>query len=219
MQKILIVTALALLGTCSSARGLSGVQLGLMGGYASGLSGEAFVIAPNVAGPIGVKASVALTRPSDNIVDSADIGGGLGTFTSAKKTLGASESGSRTTLGLDGTYSLGEVLPGVSAVAYAGGRYGMFKATESYAISNSSTTYKMNSFGIGAGAMLSYALAGNISLVGDLGVDEYFNTTIGVSGSAKDSIGTGDKTYSTVRNRLAFPNTVFKARIGVKIDY
>lgn len=199
---------------------LQNVQLGLTAGYASGLSGEVFVLAPNVAGPLGVKLSAAYTSPSDSMVDSVDIGAGtgltLGTFGSLKSQGLASESGSHLVFGLDGTYNLGEVSPGISALAYAGGRYGMFKATETYINdAGTSDTTSMNSFGIGAGAMLSYALAGNMSLVGDLGVDYYFPGTL-TNGTAAGTYTPGEAGYNERRSRYAFPGTVFKAKIGVK---
>lgn len=223
MKKVIIssLIAAATLGTAASAQSIKGVELGLTGGYASGLSGEVFVHAPNVAGPIGVKVSAAYTKPSDNIRDDVAINPALPNITfGSLKSAGATESGSHTTFGLDGTYNLGEVAPGVSAMAYAGGRYGMFSATETYPASGS-TTYSMNSLGIGAGAQLAYALAGNISLVGDIGVDQYFNGAINYSGTntPAGSYGTGEAGYNDVRNRLAFPGTVFKAKIGVKISY
>lgn len=221
MKKVLLTTLIvAAAASSASAQSLKGLELGLTGGYAAGLSGEAFVHAPNVAGPIGLKASVAVTRPSDSIRDDVSVNPTLGlpTFGTFKDQGQASESGSHTTVGLDGTYNLGEVAPGVSALAYAGGRYGMFSASETYPASGT-TTYTMNSFGIGAGAMLSYALAGNISLVGDLGVDQYFDGPINVSGAANDSYSTGDAGYNDVRSRLAFPGTVFKAKLGVKFSY
>ncbi len=230
MKKIIIGTLIGagLAGSASAQRyytpdtpSIKGVALGLTGGYATGLGGEVFVHAPNVAGPIGVKLSAAYTRPSDSIRDDVSINSTLGlpTFGAAKSTLGASESGSHTTFGLDGTYSLGEVAPGLSALAYAGGRYGIFSATESYSLSNSATTYSMNAFGVGAGAQLSYALAGNISLVGDLGIDQYFNGGITASGASSDSWSTGEAGYNDVRNRLAFPGTVLKAKLGVKFTF
>ena len=197
------------------------VELGLTAGYASGLSGEVFVHAPNVAGPIGVKLSAAYTSPGDSIRDDVSINPtlGLGTFGSYKAQGLASEGGSHVVVGLDGTYSLGEVTPGISVLGYAGGRYGMFKATETYANDAAlSNTYSTSAFGVGVGAQLSYALAGNMSLVGDLGVDHFFNSAINISGGANDTYNTGEAGYNDLRSRLAFPGTVFKAKLGLKLS-
>ncbi|KQR27916.1 hypothetical protein [Deinococcus sp. Leaf326] len=228
MKKALIAAAIAA-ASCSagaqfvSGSSLNGVELGLSAGYASGLSFGSFVHVPNVAGPVGVRASVDYVRPSDALRDDVDVGAGtgltLGTFGSYKSGGVATESGSQTLLGLDGTYSLGEIAPGVDATAYAGGRYGRFSATETYADSkrNSQTT-TTNAFGIGAGAMVSYALAGNISLFGDVGLDHYFPSTLS-NGTDAGTYAPGEPGYNDLRSRFAFPGTVVKAKIGVKLSY
>lgn len=191
----------------------SPLELGLTGGYAGGLSGEAFVHAPNLAGPFGLKVGASYTRASDAINDASDLG--AGTFASAKAA-GATERGSHTVLGVDGTYSVGELTPGVGATVYAGGRYGLFRATEDYGASGS-TTYSSNAFGIGAGVMVSYALAGNLSLVGDLGVDQFFRSSISLSNG--DTFATNEAGYSDISNRFVRPGTVLKARIGLKTTF
>lgn len=225
MKRLISTAAVltALTAATAHAQTSRPIELGLTAGYASGMSGEVFVHAPNVAGPIGVKLSAAYTRPSDSIVDSVDIGAGsgltLGTFGSFKAQGLASESGSHFVIGLDGTYNLGEVTPGISVLGYAGGRYGMFKATETYANDAAlSNTYSTSAFGVGAGAQLSYALAGNMSLVGDLGVDHFFNSAINISGGANDTYNAGEAGYSDLRSRLAFPGTVFKVKVGLKFS-
>ncbi|RJF71847.1 hypothetical protein D3875_10040 [Deinococcus cavernae] len=224
MKRLLTSAALlAALTAATASAQTRPIELGLTAGYASGLSGEVFVHAPNVAGPIGVKLSAAYTSPSDSIRDNVEITGlnsglTLGTFGSFKSQGLATESGSHMVFGLDGTYNLGEVTPGVSALGYAGARYGMFRATETYADDATlSNTWTMNSFGVGAGAQLSYALAGNLSLVGDLGVDHYFAGTLS-NGTANGTYAPGEAGYSDQRARFAFPGTVFKAKIGLKFS-
>ncbi|UQN05379.1 hypothetical protein [Deinococcus sp. QL22] len=219
MKKILMTAVVAGMMTgAAGAQSLSGVELGLTGGYAGGLSGSVFVHSPNLLGPVGVKVSASYTNPSDSINDSSDLG--VGTFGSYKASGAATENGSHVTVGVDGTYSLGELAPGTDATLYAGGRYGMFKATEDYGATGS-TTYSASSFGIGAGVMASYAIAGNLSIVGDLGVEQYFKSTIGVSNSngATDSFTTDDAGYAAIDNRFVRPGTVFKARVGLKVAY
>lgn len=189
-----------------------GLELGLTGGFARGLSGEAFVHAPNLAGPFGLKVGASYTRPTDAINDDSDLG--VGTFGSYKAN-GATEYGSHTVLGVDGTYNVGELTPGVGATLYAGGRYGLFRSTEDYGASGS-TTYSTNAFGIGAGVMVSYALAGNLSLVGDLGVDQFFRSAIN---TGSDTFQTGEAGYNDISNRFVRPGTVFKARIGIKTNF
>ncbi|GGS15110.1 hypothetical protein GCM10008961_03010 [Deinococcus knuensis] len=226
MKNLISLTVLAIAASTATAgaQSLSGVELGLTGGYAGGLSGEAFVHAPNVVGPVGVKAGVAVTRSADAINDSNDgttDGSGPFTFGELKQSLGATESGSQTVVSLDGTYSLGEVAPGVDTTLYAGGRYGMFRSTEDYG-ADGNVTYSSNSFGIGAGVMASYALSGNISLVGDLGVDHFFKSSITTGGSdtnAGGTFNTGDAGYSVYDDRFVRPGTNFKARVGVKATF
>lgn len=221
MKKILTIAAL----TSAVTAGAQTTELGITGGYAGGLGGEVFLHRSNVYGPIGVKLSAAYSN-ADGFRDNAPYSTALpllGTFGDAKKTLGVTESGSQFVLGLDGTYSLGEVAPGVRVLGYAGPRYGMFTATES--VPGGSTTYKMNSFGLGAGVQASYALAGNISLVGDLGADYFMNGGVNYTNSANGTVaqtgtyGTGDAGYAEQRNRLAFPGTNFKAKVGVKFTF
>ncbi|WP_019010130.1 hypothetical protein [Deinococcus aquatilis] len=220
MKKILMTAVVAGMMTgAAGAQSLSGVELGLTGGYAGGLSGSVFVHSPNLLGPVGVKVSASYTKPSDSIND--DNKDALGnTFGSYKAAGAATESGSQTTVGVDGTYSLGELAPGTDATLYAGGRYGMFRATEDYG-GTGSTTYSASSFGIGAGVMASYAIAGNLSIVGDLGVEQYFKSTINASSSngTSDSFTTDDAGYANIDNRFVRPGTVFKARIGIKVSY
>ncbi|MBB6016237.1 hypothetical protein ACFP9V_13900 [Deinococcus radiopugnans] len=224
MKKLISLTILTVAAT-AGAQTFNNLELGLTGGYAGGLSGEVFVHAPNVVGPVGVKVGVAYTRPSDAINDAAD--DGLGPFSDAKKPisqggLGATEAGRHTVISVDGTYGLGEVAPGIDTMVYGGVRYGMFSSTEDYGASAGTRTYSSNSFGLGAGAMASYALTGNLSLVGDLGADYFFKNTINLvrnpPGSAQttESVPTSDGSYSTYDNRFVRPGTSFKARIGVK---
>ena len=226
MKNLIPLTILAIAASTATAgaQSLSGVELGLTGGYAGGLSGEAFVHAPNVIGPVGAKAGVAVTRSADAISDSSPrlpgISGPNDTFGKAKADGNASESGSQTVVSLDGTYSLGEVAPGVDTTLYAGGRYGMFRSTANYG-DNGGTTYSSNAFGLGAGVMASYAMSGNISLVGDLGVDHFFKSAITTDdGNGNlDTIATSDGSYNTFDSTMVRPGTNFKARVGIKATF
>lgn len=223
MKKLLPMALLTIATSTAGAQSLNGVEFGLTGGWANGLSGEIFVHAPNVAGPVGVKAGVSYTRASDAINDSSDLG--VGPF-SSYKAAGATEYGSHTTASLDATYGMGELSPGVDATVYGGARYGMFRSTEDYGASGN-ITYSANAFGIGAGVMVSYALTGGLSLVGDLGVDQYFKsninaTTTSPSGTTSTTIARNDALYggpNGIDNRFVRPGTVFKVRVGVKTSY
>lgn len=220
MKKLLALTLSAGLATAgaqtfsTTGTGLNGVELGLTGGYAGGLSGEVFIHAPNVAGPIGVKAGVAYTRATAaNAINTSD----------DLIVLDAARSGSRTVFSVDGTYNLGEISPGLSTALYGGGRYGLFRSVEDYG-EGASNSYSTNAFGIGAGVMVSYPISGTLSVVGDLGVDQFFRssitqTTARADRTDVDVIATNDGSYDAVSNRFVRPGTVFKARIGIKTSF
>lgn len=215
MKKILMLVTLATLGAASAQSGT--VELGLTGGYSGGLGGEAFVHVPNVAGPVGVKVSGSYSA-ADGINDNANVG--LVTVADSKAAGYVTESGSQMVLGLDGTYRLGQLAPGADATLYAGGRYGKFSASLDATDGSGSSTYATNAFGVGAGLQVAYPVAGNVSLLGDLGVDQFFDgditytdTRTGITETSKP----GDAAYATQNELLNQPGTVFKARVGVKV--
>ena len=231
MKKFFALAAASVLATAAAQTtvvvqpaaglGLRGAEFGVLGGYAGGLNGEVFVHVPNVAGPVGVKLSAAQTSASDALRDDVSVNStlGLGTFGSYKNQGLATESGSHTTYGLDGTYNLGQVGSGVDLTAYAGARYGTFSATETYANDAALTqTTRTSAFGVGAGAMLGYRISDRASLVGDLGVDQYFNGAI-TNGTDAGTYQTNEAGYNDVRARFNFPGTVLKAKIGVKFNF
>lgn len=231
-MKLTSLVAITALATAATA-GAQTFELGLTGGYAGGLSGEAFIHSPNLVGPVGVKFGVAYARAADAIRDSNTDALG-NTFADYKRPtseggLGATESGTHTIVGLDATYGLGELAPGIDTTLYAGGRYGMFSSTEDYG-SGGRTTYKANSFGLGGGAMISYALTGNLSLVGDLGADYFFKngftyTKYNSAGAAQPCVSGDANTVCAVNSanpsaslddRFVRPGVQFKARVGIK---
>jgi hypothetical protein len=216
MKKTLLALA-ALAATTTSAQTFTRpVELGLSAGYAGGLSGEAFVHAPYVYGPFGVKAGVSYAnvgnfnydRNSPNLVVA-------GASAYCQDVGGCSTNGSNLIIGLDGTYALGELSPGLDADLYAGVRYGMFN--RSLTAFGDTTTYSMNSFGLGGGLMLGYAVNPGLSLFGDLGADYFFNSAL-TSTNSTDSVtlNPGDADYAAFRSFTNMPNVNFKARVGVK---
>lgn len=231
MQRLLSLLTLCALGTASAAGpnviqpatnlGLSGLEFGVAGGYAAGLNGEAFVHAPNVAGPLGVKLGVGYTKAADALRDDVSVNStlGLDTFGSFKEKGQATESGSHTTVALDGTYNLGQLGGGLDAMAYAGGRYGKFSATETYAADAvPSATTSTTAFGVGAGLMVGYRVTDRASVVGDLGVDQYFKGTI-TNGTDAGTYRPNEAGYDDLRARFAFPGTVVKAKVGMKFNF
>lgn len=222
MKKLLPLIFSAGLATAGAqtytSTGLNGVDLGLTAGYAGGLSGEVFVHAPNVAGPVGVKVGVSYTRPSNPINTSEAANFGF-------PTENLSQSGSNIIAGLDATYSLGQVAPGVGATLYGGGRYGMFNARLT-AEDGRSTAFSSSAFGLGTGIMADYALTSNLSLVGDLGIDYFFNSTANytsydANGNPTQCVEGQTTCQLAAANNGIFnrPGTVFKARVGLKTSF
>ncbi|WP_261664335.1 hypothetical protein [Deinococcus sp. Marseille-Q6407] len=219
MKKILTVAVLAALGVAgaqSGARtqvGQSGVELGLTGGYAGGTGAEVFVHVPAVAGPMGVKVSGSFANIKDAVNDEA-VTGGLFDFAQA----GYTESGSQTVFGVDGTYRLGQVAQGADTLVYAGGRYGAFKANVSDG-NGKTSTYSSSAFGVGGGLQVAYPVANNVSVVGDLGVDQFFggNITYTDSSGRSETSRPGDPAYATQDEIFNQPSTDIKAKVGVKV--
>ncbi|WP_407570884.1 hypothetical protein [Deinococcus altitudinis] len=216
----LAAATLATAGAQTFTPNLNNVELGLTGGYQQGLSGGISVRAGNVAGPIGVRASVDYNNVSDSLNDNAAYIPGTGVTVGARKAAGDTESGHSTTVGLDATYDLPSMLPGVNAYVYGGARYNNFAATLNQASSGAGqVTYTTNQFGLGAGVAAGYAITGNLSLIGDLGVDYYFpssfSTNTGGANGTGDTYNKGEGGYDEVDTLVNQPTTSFKAKVGV----
>lgn len=211
--RLLMFSALTLFSTATgqSSRGL---EVSVTGGWANGFSGEVSLHKPDFFGSFGVRGAVAFTA-ADGMNDDAliDPVNDPRPFWKAKEE-GAEESGGHTLLSLDGTYNLGEIIPGIEAMAYMGPRYGMFRASETY--KGKIKTANMNAFGLGAGAQATMALAGPYSLVADLGMDQYFESALDTSNGVFEPDA---EKYNEQRNRYSFPGAVFKARLGFKMVF
>lgn len=228
MKKTLLALA-ALAATTASAQTFTRpVELGLSAGYAGGLSGEAFVHAPYVYGPFGVKAGVSYANVGNfnYDVDSSSLLVATPSLicTDPSGVYSCQTSGSNLIIGLDGTYALGEVSPGLDADLYAGVRYGMFNrsyTTFAGAQNVGTTSYSMNAFGLGGGLMLGYAVNPGLSIFGDFGADYFFDSTLNQTGDLNGTtqttaINTDNADYAALRSFTNMPNVNFKARVGVK---
>lgn len=214
MMTVMVLTSLSVAGAQSGTQvGQTGVELGLAGSFGSGTGAEAFVHVPAVAGPVGVKVSGSLTRVSD-AVDNEAVTQGLFDFAEA----GYTESGQHIIVGVDGTYRLGQLAPGADTTLYAGGRYGSFKANITDGDQRTST-YASGAFGVGGGLQVAYPVASNLSVLGDLGVDQFFrgNITYTDSTGRSETSRPGDAAYTTQDDILNQPGTVFKAKVGLKL--
>ena len=201
---------------------LSRLDLGLTGGYVGGGGFQVFVDYNNLIGPVGARLSISSSSNGDGFNDDADLSGGLlGTIGQQKANGNISEERAlRQTFGLDATYPLGQPLPGIATSVYGGLRYGSFTSRLTYR-DGQSTDYKSAAFGVGIGSQAAYLLTRNISIVGDLGVDQYFNKSdiTASSGNNTDTFKAGEGGYAAVDNVVNRPGTVFKAMIGVKYSF
>ena len=218
----LAAASLATAGAQTFTPNLNNVELGLTAGYQQGLSGGVTLRAANVAGPVGLRASVDFNKVNDSLNDNAAYIPGTSFTVAQRKAAGDTESGSSTTVGLDATYDLPSMVPGVNAYVYGGARYNNFSATLDQG-SAGKVTYTTNQFGLGAGVAAGYALTGNLSLTGDLGVDYYFpssfsTNTGGVNGTG-DTYQQGQGGYAEVDNLVNQPTTSFKAKIGLAYHF
>ncbi len=199
---------------------LSNVELGLSAGYQQGLTGGVSVRAGNIAGPVGIRVSADHASVKDSLNDNAEAIPGTGITVAQRKAAGDTESGSSTTVGIDATYDLPSMVPGVNAYVYGGARYNNFSATLDQTSSGSGkVTYTTNQFGLGAGVAAGYAITGNLSITGDIGVDHYFGgsfstNTGGVNGTG-DTYNKGEGGYAEIDNLVNQPVTSVKAKIGL----
>jgi hypothetical protein len=197
------------------------IELGLNGGYQQGLSGGVSVRVPNVIGKVGVRVSGDYSNVSDSLNDDAIVGG-LKPVAIAKA-LGATESGSSMAVGVDGTYDLPSMVPGVNSYVYGGGRYSNFSATLTQP-SVTAVTYTSSQLGLGAGVAAGYALTRNLSLTGDLGADYYFdpssfNSNVGGANGTGDSFKKGEAGYDEINTLVNQPSTSVKAKIGLSYHF
>jgi len=213
----LAAASLATAGAQTYTPNLNNVELGLSAGYQQGLSGGVSLRAANVAGPIGVRISADHSNVNDALNDNANFGG-TGTWAQYKQSTGATESGSSTTVGLDATYDLPSQISGVNAYVYGGARYNHFSAVADFSNAGlGKTTYTTNQFGLGAGAAIGYAITGNLSVTGDLGVDYYFPSsfTSDDGNGNTDTYNRGEGGYDDVNTLVNQPSTSFKAKLGL----
>ena len=228
LKTLLAISVLALAAgaqaqtTITAAPVLSNLELGLSGGYSGGGGGQVFVQYNNLSGPIGVRLSAGRSSNNDGFDDSADLSAGLLGTIAQQKASGniTGEKATQQTYGLDATYDLGQALPGVATSLYGGLRYGSFNSTLTYQ-GGQSSDYASSAFGVGIGSQAEYLLTRNVSVFGDLGVDQYFSggdITV-TSGTSSDTFKPGEGGYTAINNAVNRPGTVFKAMLGVKYSF
>lgn len=214
VQIIVVVQFLFSLGLC-------GLEFGVFGGYVGGLNGEVFVYVLNVVGLVGVKFSVLQIFVSDVLCDDVSVNLilGLGIFGSYKQQGLVIESGSYSIYVFDGIYNLGQVGCGVDLIVYVGGCYGIFSVIEIYV---GDVVFLqiicISVFGVGVGVMFGYCISDCVSLIGDFGVDQYFNGVI-INGIDVGIYQIGEVGYNDVCVCFVFFGIVFKVKVGVKFNF
>ena len=199
------------------------LELGLTGGYAGGGNVGVFVGYKNLAGPIGARIGLSRTRNGNGFNDSADLSGGLLGTIGQQKANGniTGEAASSQILSADATYDLGQALPGVAVGLYGGLRYGAFNSRLTFK-GGQYTDYSSSALGVGIGSQAGYMITNNISVIGDLGVDQYFpGGTINTRDSQgnTDSFSRGEGGYDNVNAAVRRPGTVAKASLGLKYTF
>jgi hypothetical protein len=199
------------------------LELGLTGGYAGGGNVGVFVGYKNLAGPIGARIGLSRSRNNNGFNDDRDLSGGVLGTVGQNKANGniTGEAATAQTVSLDATYDLGQPLPGLETGIYAGLRYGAFNSRLTFR-GGQYTDYSSSAFGVGVGSQAGYLITNNISVVGDLGVDQYFpGNTINTRDSQgnTDSFQKGQGGYDSVNAAVRRPGTVLKASLGLKYKF
>ncbi|AZI41579.1 hypothetical protein EHF33_01425 [Deinococcus psychrotolerans] len=196
-------------------------QFGLLGGYADGRSVRVFANYNNLAGPLGLRLSVGRSSKEGGFDEDADLGL-LGSIGQQKKSgLISSERANALFFGLGATYDLGQQIPGLETSFYGGLRYGRFNSRLTYK-GGQYTDYSSSAFGIGLGSQAAYLLTNSLSVVGDVGVDQYFGGGPIVSRDDRNNTDTfkpGEGGYEAINKAVKRPGTVLKVMLGVRYSF
>ncbi|TSA86752.1 outer membrane beta-barrel protein [Deinococcus detaillensis] len=196
-------------------------QLGLLGGYADGRSVQVFANYNNLAGPLGLRLSVGRSSKEGGFDEDADLGL-LGTLREQRKSgLISSERASALFFGLGATYDLGQQIPGLETSFYGGLRYGRFNSRLTYK-GGQYTDYSSSALGVGLGSQAAYLLTNSLSVVGDVGVDQYSRSGPIVSRDDRNNTDTfkpGEGGYDTINKAVKRPGTVLKVMLGVRYSF
>lgn len=197
------------------------VQIGLLGGYAGGGSAQVFANYNNVVGPLGLRLSVGRSSKEGGFDDAADLGL-LGSIGQQKKSgLISGERTSTLFYGLGATYDLGQQIPGLETSLYGGLRYGQFNSRLTYR-GGQYTDFSSSAFGMGIGSQAAYLLTNSLSVVGDVGLDQYFGGGPVVRRDNKNNTDTfkrGEGGYDIIDKAIKRPGTVLKVMLGLRYSF
>jgi hypothetical protein len=232
MRKVTVLSLILLSLGLAQAQPLNLAAGVTVGGYDFGLSLAFHGYAQNIGGSafgarVGFGFSFTDAFEDDNAFYGASGAAPDSSFTRIsdyKDSLNfdTSESGRNFTVSLDGTFDLSEVfsmdsLPFTASV-YAGPRLNFFSG--SLEVDDSIASVTSNQFGLGFGSLAFYPLSDNLSLVGDVGVDIYFDSTFNLADDFGDlGVEPGDTAYDDYDGLINQPSLAVNVKVGVVYSF
>lgn len=177
----------------AGAAGAQSVEVGAGVGFKGVPYVEGTVHAPSAIGGMGLRGDVSYNQMS-------------------KENAVYKLSGSNVMLGAGVTYPIVKDPRGLDAHVHGGVRYSITNIDFSdKVLGKTLASASHNAFGVGAGVQVSYPVARNLRVTGDLGADHYFKAPV--------TTKVGDYKLTTKDEQNAVAGTVFKARVGVKTSF
>lgn len=224
-----LVLALMTLSMVSAQDLAAGISLG---GYNFGLSLEFQGYVQNIASsPFGARVGFgfSFTSPFD---DNDAFYGASGAAPDASPArisdykdntiFDTDERGRNFTIALDGTYELSSLfdmdsMPFTASV-YAGPRFNSFSGT--IEVNDAVASVSASQFGLGFGSMAFYPLSDNLQVVGDIGIDIYFDPTFNLDDDFGDlDVSPGDTAYNDYNGLITQPEVAARIKVGVVYSF
>lgn len=228
MRKVTVLSLIVLSLSLAQAQPFDLAAGVTVGSYNFGLSLDFYGYAQNIGGSafgarVGFGFSFADAFEDDDAfygASGAAPDASLGRISDYKDSANfdTSESGRNFTISLDGTFDLSDAfsmdgLPFTASV-YAGPRLNFFSG--SFEVDDSIASVTSSQFGLGFGSLAFYPLSDNLSLVGDIGVDIYFDSTFNLEDDFGDlNVESGDTAYDDYDGLINQPSAAFKVKVGV----
>ncbi|MEM6429176.1 MAG: hypothetical protein AAF708_08040 [Deinococcota bacterium] len=232
MRKVTVLSIILLSLGLAQAQPLDLAAGVTIGGYNFGLSLEFNAYAQNIGGSaFGARLGFGFSF-TDAFEDDNAFYGGSGAAPDASldrisdykdsANFDTSESGRNFTMSLDGTFDLSEVfsmdgLPFTASV-YAGPRLNFFSG--SFEVDDGIASVSSSQFGLGFGSLAFYPLSDNLSLVGDIGADIYFDSTLNLDDDFGDlDVEPSDTAYDDYDGLINQPSLAIKVKVGVVYSF
>lgn len=224
-----LVLALMTLSMVSAQDLAAGISLG---GYNFGLSLEFQGYVQNIASsPFGARVGFgfSFTSPFDENdafygASGAAPDANLSRISNYKDNtiFDTDERGRNFTIALDGTYELSSLfdmdsMPFTASV-YAGPRFNSFSGT--IEVNDAVASVSASQFGLGFGSMAFYPLSDNLQVVGDIGIDIYFDPTFNLDDDFGDlDVSPGDTAYNDYNGLITQPEVAARIKVGVVYSF